>query len=385
MALASHLPTLRLAPQLESALRSGHPWIYRNHLGGRSFTDGTWLRVEAGSAVAFGLYDASSAIAVRLYSQQTLPDEAWVAARVDEALSLRQGLASHSDTNAYRLLYGEGDSLPGIIVDRYERYAVLQTYAQSVQSLVPAVVKALSRRHRFRGILTRQDDGLQALYGQLPPPELTVQENGLLMLANLYQGQKTGLFLDHRDNRSYLQRYVQGQRLLNLFSYSGAFSLYALAAGAAQVLDVDSAAAALEDAKRNVALNGFDAALHRSICADCFAWLETNQERFDVVVLDPPSLARNKKSRSAALRAYRKLNSAAMQHVVEGGLLATASCTAQVSADDFRNMLSEAALAVNKRLQIIHEAAQAHDYPVPAHFPEGRYLKFVLARVLPLC
>ena len=376
--------TLTLEPNLETAVKSGHPWVYRNHLPNHTLQTGDWVRVKAGSAEAYGLYDAEGQIAVRLFGDAPLQG-GWLQKRVQDALELRARVIG-SETNAYRLVYGEGDFLPGITVDRYERFAVLKSYTESVAALVPEVAKTIGTSLRLRGVVSRDSGETRVLWGQLPPPEVTVQENGVKLLANLYDGQKTGLFLDHRDNRQTVARFTAGKRVLNLFSYTGAFSLYALRGGAAHVTSVDLAPAATEDAKRNFALNGFEPEAHTFLSTDVFALLSeyvAHKEKFDVVVLDPPSLARNKKSRFAALRAYSKLNAQALRCVSLGGLLATASCTAQVSPEDFRRVLGEAAATAGVRAQVIHEAGHAPDHPVPAGFPEGRYLKFVMARVLP--
>lgn len=377
------LPTITLDKGLEPALKSGHPWVYRNHLPGHTLATGDWVRVRAGDAEAYGLFDAEGQIALRLFGDAP-PQGNWLEKRVQDALALRTQTI-YSDTTCYRLLYGEGDFLPGITVDRYERFAVLKSYTESVAALVPEVVRALSKALRLRGVVSRDAGELRALWGQLPPPEVTVREDGLKLLANLYEGQKTGLFLDHRDNRQTLSRFTSDKRVLNLFSYTGAFSLYAARGGAAHVTSVDIAPAATEDAKRNFALNGFDPDAHTFLSADVFTLLGSyaqRKEQFEVVVLDPPSLARNKKNRFAALRAYDKLNAQALRCVTPGGLLATASCTSQVSPEDFRRILAEAAVRAGVRVQIVHEAGHAPDHPVPAGFPEGRYLKFVVARVL---
>lgn len=377
------LPTITLDKGLEPALKSGHPWVYRNHLPGHTLATGDWVRVRAGDAEAYGLFDAEGQIALRLFGDAP-PQGNWLEKRVQDALALRTQTI-YSDTTCYRLLYGEGDFLPGITVDRYERFAVLKSYTESVAALVPEVVRALSKALRLRGVVSRDAGELRALWGQLPPPEVTVREDGLKLLANLYEGQKTGLFLDHRDNRRTLSRFTAGKRVLNLFSYTGAFSLYAARGGAAHVTSVDIAPAATEDARRNFALNDLNPDAHTFLSADVFTLLSDyaqRNEQFEVVVLDPPSLARNKKSRFAALRAYEKLNAQALRCVTPGGLLATASCTSQVSPEDFRRVLAEAAVRAGVRVQILHEAGHAPDHPVPAGFPEGRYLQFVVARVL---
>ena len=275
--------------------------------------------------------------------------------------------------------------MPGITVDRYGRFAVLRRYSPSVDSLVPVVASSVGKALKLRGVVSRDDGELRALWGELPPPELTVRENGIKLLANLYDGQKTGLFLDHRENRQTLSRFTAGKRVLNLFSYTGAFSLYAVRGGAQHVTSVDIAPAAIGDAKRNFVLNGFNSEAHTFLSTDVFALLTdyaARKEQFGVVVLDPPSFARSKKSRHAALRAYTKLNAQALRCTQPGGLLATASCTSQVSPEDFHAVLGEAALSAGVRVQVIHEAGHAPDHPVPATFPEGRYLKFLVARVL---
>ncbi len=380
------LPTLTLNPKLEPALKSNHPWVYRNHLPKHALQTGDWVRVEAGSAHRIGLYDDESAIALRLFSSESVPDRDFIEAKVKDALKLREAFINPEVTNAYRLLFGEGDFLPSVTIDLYERYAALQTYAKSVEVIVTDIVKALSKHLKLRGIVRKTQNGLDPLYGKRPPPELTVKENGLDLIANLYEGQKTGLFLDHRDNRATLERVCEGKTVLNLFSYTGAFSLYAARGGAAHVTSVDTANAANEDAARNFAMNGFAPGGHNFVTADCFELLETytkEKRQFDVVVLDPPSLARNKKSKFAALRAYKKLNTSALRCVKPGGLLASASCTSQVSPEDFKGVLGDAARDANVRLQLVHEAGHAPDHPVPASFPEGRYLKFVMGRVLP--
>ncbi len=378
------LKHLKLSKEIESILISNHPWIYRNHLPKHDLTNSQWLQLEAGKTSTIGLYDSESPIAIRLFgSNNQVPDRNFVHKRVKQALELRQKIPV--STNAYRLIYGEGDFLPGITVDRYERYAVLKTYCSSVETLVPDVVWSLKEELRLKGILKKTKEEIKALWGELPPPEITVSENYINMLANLYDGQKTGLFLDQRENHAFVEKHCDGKTVLDLFSYTGAFSLYAARGGARRITSVDNAPAANEDNKKNFALNGFNPKRQEVITADCFELLEEYVKQgktFDVVVLDPPSLARAKKSKYVALRAYQKLNMMALQCVGSGGLLATASCTSQVSPADFKSMLAEAALEANVYAQIIHETGHALDHPVPVSFPEGRYLKFLVARVL---
>ena len=212
-----------------------------------------------------------------------------------------------------------------------------------------------------------------------------VREHGIQLYADLRGGQKTGLFLDQRENRRYVESVSAGRTVLNCFAYTGGFSLYALRGGARAVVSADIGKGLAEAAAANVALNGFDAARHGFVTGDCFDLLARYAEegrRFDLVILDPPSFAKSKQSRFAAVRAYTRLNALALRCVAPGGLLASASCTSQVGPEPFKEMLAAAAASAGRRLQIVHEAGQPLDHPVPAHFPEGRYLKFVVGRVV---
>lgn len=385
------VPTLDIGPGLETALASGHPWIYRNHLPRHDLGGGEWVRVVAGRMAAFGLYDAEGAIGVRLYRRDAVPDRGFLERRVQEAVELRSTLTATSSaaegTNAYRLLSGEGDFLPGITADRYGRFVVMRSYAGSVERLLPDIARALSTSlPGLKGIAKRDANGLSALWGSLPPPEESVRENGLKFVVDLYHGQKSGLFLDQRDNRALVLSLADGRSVLNLFAYTGAFGTYALAGGAREVMDVDVAESAVAEAARSAVRNALPAERQHSTVADVFELLPKLLEqgkRYDLVVLDPPSLARNAEQRRRAQRAYVRLNRAALGVVTPGGLLATASCTAQVSPESFQRLLSEAASAAGVRAQLVAERGQPLDHPVPASFPEGRYLKFLVYRVLP--
>ncbi len=395
----STVPTLRLVPGLESALRSGHPWVYRNHLPDHGLRGGEWVRVEAGRAAAYGIYDANGAIGVRLLGPE-LPTAATITERVADAIALRAHLPA-AGNDAYRVLHGEGDYLPGIVCDRYGRYAVMKRYASSLDRLLPQVAKEVGTRLKLKGVVLRgelsdeeeaqtgeagrQSQGLTALWGELPPPELTVTENHLRFVADPWRGQKTGMFLDQRDNRQLVRQLAAGKRVLNLFAYQGGFSVYALAGGAQSVVSVDQARAALEAAEENVSLNGPFKGSHNSLATDIFAslpvWAEA-EPRYDLVILDPPSLANSALQRRRAQRAYLKLNRDAFRLVSPGGLLVTASCTAQVAPEAFKEVVAEAALAAGVRAQVVAENGHASDHPVPLSFPEGRYLKFMVLRVL---
>lgn len=400
------LPEVYAPTDIRPRLLQGHPWVYRNQVsGGERLRSGAWVRLRCGNFHAIGLWDATSPIAVRIFSRRAAPDAAWVAERIWEAWEMRAPLRAGA-TNAYRWIYGEGDGLPGLVIDRYGDYAVLQTYAESLAALAPLVVPALRRCDPdLRGVVLRERVGsaelsgervedeaeaqpatpLQRLWGELPPEDLVVQEHGLYFHANLYRGQKTGLFLDQRENRRTVEGLAGGRRVLNCFAYTGAFSLYALRGNAVHVTSVDSGRGLDEAAAANIARNGLAAARHRFITDDCFALLDGYAkagQRFEMVILDPPSFARNKNSVYPALRAYTRLNALALRCVEPGGLLVSASCTSQIGPEMFRTMLADAAAQAGRRLLLVHEAGQPADHPVPAGFPEGRYLKFAVGRAL---
>jgi len=348
---------------------------------------GTWVRVRCGGFSGYGLWDSESSIAIRLVSRHHVPDEAWVGERVEEAWELRAPIRETS-TTGYRWIYGEADGLPGVVVDLYADFAVVETFVESADVLVPWVAGSLHAHARLRGVVWRRRGAEpRMLWGQRPPASLVVEENGLLMYADLWAGQKTGLFHDQRDNRLTLAPLCRGRSVLDCFSYTGGFALHAARAGASAVLVVDRSADAIEAAQQNFRLNEMSIDRHEWHVGDGFEVLQelaASGRRFGVVILDPPSLAKDRQSRQAAERAYVRLNRSALGCVEPGGLLASASCTSQVSPEAFREALAEAARLTGKRLQVLHEAGQPIDHPVPVGFPEARYLKFVVSRVLPL-
>jgi 23S rRNA (cytosine1962-C5)-methyltransferase len=399
------LTDIFLSTTLKERLAQGHPWVYRNHVPTDvRLASGAWVRVRCGGWTGYGLWDNEGPIAIRIFSTQQVPDARWLRTHVQRAWELRAPLRA-SGCTAYRWLFGEGDGLPGLTVDLYDQFAVIQTYMAGASVLLDWLVDALQATTALRGIIlrdkerrlelgdlgaTRQcDDQTQSsvvnIWGELPPDDFTVVEYDLRFYTDLRSGQKTGLFLDHRENRRYVEGLSAGRTVLNCFAYTGAFSLYALRGGANAVISADIGKGLAHAAEDNIVLNDLDTARHTFVTSDCFDLLETYADQgrqFDLVILDPPSFAKSKQNRFAAVRAYARLNALAMHCVTPSGLLATASCTSQVGPEAFKEMLAAAGASAARRLQIIHEAGQPLDHPVPAHFPEGRYLKFVVGRVL---
>ena len=387
------LPELVLPASLTQSLAAGHPWIYRDHIPrGFEAETGSWVRVKAGGWEAYALWDAESAIALRVFSTQQVPDASWIRARVRAAWEGR-GILRQQGTDAYRCIFGEADGLPGITVDVYGRFAVVLTYSSSVAELLGPVTEALVEVGGFAGVVRRtSSDGegagssvqLEALFGRLPPQRFVVEENGIRLNAELYHGQKTGLFLDHRDNRQWVRSLAEGRSVLNLFSYTGAFSVSAALGGALSTTNVDSAAGAIEAAKGNFRLNGLDPDAHHFVTADAFEFLEgavRRGETWDLVICDPPSFARSAKHRKAALRAYTRLSALGFRVTSQSGLYAAASCTSQVSPTEFLGILADAGRPARRSFQVLREVGQPLDHPQLAAHPEGRYLKFVMGRV----
>jgi len=385
------LPEVKVSPHLKEALAQGHPWIYRNQVSEPiHLASGSWVRVRCGGWQGFGLWDDRSPIAIRIFSRTQVPDRQWLYRQVERAWQLREGIRAQG-TNAYRWLYGEGDGLPGITADIYDRFVVLQTYTEGFRALREDLVAILPQIAQLGGILWRtadpdRDSKVQLLWGELPPKNLIVREYGLLFQVDLSIGQKTGLFLDHRENRRFVEQISADRQVLNCFAYTGAFSLYALRGNAKSVISVDIGKGLAEAVAINLKLNRFPPDRHQFITEDCFTVLDrfaTQQTKFDLIILDPPSFAKTKQNRFAALRAYTKLNRAAIQLLNPGGILVSASCTSQVSPEAFKQMLSQACTQADRWGQIIHEAGHPSDHPIPIGFMEGRYLKFVALKIAP--
>jgi len=382
---------LKLSGSLTTSLASGHPWVYRDHVGDFSAKTGSWVRVVSGSFSAVGLWDEESAIAVRIFSTKGPVDGSWLQERVREAWDIREPLREQGVTG-YRLLFGEGDGLPGVTVDLYDGYAILVTYSKSLGAIVQPLAMAISEVCGVKGVVRRvkTDDGVRLLplVGEPPPSRVQISEFGMKLLSDLEHGQKTGLFFDHRDNRQYVRECSKGARVLNLFSYTGGFSVAAALGGASHVVSVDIARPAIEASRENFELNGLDASCHEAIAGDVFDYLARAQkagEKFDVVVCDPPTFAKSRAQLKVAEKAYRKLMAQALSLVRDGGLFCAASCTSQIGPAAFRLAIVDAARKARIRYRVVRDIGQPVDHPVSVAHEEGRYLKFVAGRVFDRC
>ncbi len=374
-------------------LRRGHPWVWKQAIGRglEGAVPGEEVQVVApdGAPVGRGLVDPGSPIAVRMWThgQAPLARAEW-RRRTARACALRARLFDASHTSAYRLLHGEGDRMPGFVVDRYDRVAVLRTDGDAAAARVPDLVEALVPELARLGVATLahriavkgQPPRHELLHGEPPPETATVLEHGLPFVVDLARGQKTGAFLDQRDNRQRVRELARGSRVLNLFSYAGGFSLFAAAGGAAHVTSVDVAASAHATAQASFRAAGLDPRAHAFATADCFAFLEGARKRgdtWDLVISDPPSFAPSEKAVPRALAAYRALHGACAAVLAPGGILCAASCSSHVDPAAFLATLDDATLG-RADLRLLEVRGAGADHPTLPSFPEGRYLKFTV-------
>jgi 23S rRNA (cytosine1962-C5)-methyltransferase len=392
---AAELPALRLKRNEDRRLQAGHLWVFSNEVDTRQtplpkFKAGELARVLAHNDRALGLayVNPQSLISARLLGTWHMPDASWFAARIRTALALRQRL--YADPY-YRVVHGEADGLPGLVVDRYGTQCVVQIGTAGMELLKPAIQEAVLEVLGCDALLFKNDGAARSLEGlpsyvetakgRFDRPGLVI-EDGLEFGAPLADGQKTGWFFDQAANRRALSKYVRpGARVLDVFSYLGAWGVRAAKSGAAEVLCVDSSELALEAAARNAARNGLTLSTRKGDAFDVLEQLAAEPGRFDVVILDPPAFAKRRKDLPKALAAYKRLNQLAMQLLAGDGILVSCSCSYHVSAEDLNDAIAKAARATDKHLQILELGGQAPDHPVHPAIPETRYLKAYFCRV----
>ena len=384
----------------EKAVLQRHPWVFSGAIekvkGKPDNGDIIRLTDAQGRFLAYGFYNHESRVAVRLleWDEAVSVNEDWFRAKVAAAVTSRSSILNEQ-TNTCRLIFSEADYLPGLIADKYGDYLSLQILTTGIERNKQVIINELQRLLNPKGIFDKSDAGSRAHEGLntvnevlagSPPPELVeVKENGLTYGINIAEGQKSGFYCDQRGNRRILAAHAQGKTVLDCFCYTGGFTLNALQAGAARATSVDSSALAMETLKKNIALNGLDAARHESIQSDVNKQLRRFKEEgrtFDIVVLDPPKYAPSRSALDRASRAYKDLNRIAMQLLNSGGLLATFSCSGAMDMETFKQVLAWAALDAGKQVQFIHQFCQPEDHPVRSSFPEGEYLKGLLCRVI---
>jgi 23S rRNA (cytosine1962-C5)-methyltransferase len=391
---------VELRKRLERAIRGGHPWVYRDALAGAPrLPDGTVVRVttRTGRTLAFGFWDARSPIAVRLLGDVAggADARAVVATRVSAALARRLTFIDLVRTNAFRWIHGEADGLPGVHVDLYGGAASLRCDGDGARGFYRGLPELLRDAAGAAGITLRTvverrrprrrpaaaDDQAVVVFGAAPKSEVEVRENDLRFGVDLLRGQKGGLFLDQRDNRALVRTLAPGRAVLNLFGYTGGFSIYAAAGGARATVTVDAAAPAIEAARRNFERNQLPTRDARFVAGDAFAFLDRaarDGERFDVVISDPPSFAPSHRAVATGLRAYRRLHRLCAAVTAPGGILCAASCSSHVDRDAFLATVRDGARDAGRRFELRELRGAGADHPVVAQFPEGDYLKFAV-------
>jgi len=394
------LPSLRLKANAERRLRAGHLWVYSNEVDVlatplTAFQAGDQAILEAAGGKPLGIVALSpnNLICARLISRDLKHplDKSLLVHRINVALSLRERLF---DAPCYRLVYGDSDLLPGLVVDRFGDHLVVQLASAAMERHKDAVVEALVQVLKPAGILFKNDssardaEGLEryveTAFGVMPE-WVALEENGVKFEAPVQGGQKTGWFYDHRLNRARLAPYVKGKRVLDLFSYVGGWGVQAAAFGATEVMCVDGSALALDGVERNAALNGV---AEKMTCVEgdvfeALKELKAAEERFDVVIADPPAFIKRKKDLKNGEAAYRRLNEAAMRLLTKDGILVSASCSMHLPEDDLQNILLGSARHLDRHIQLLERGGQGPDHPVHPAIAETRYIKSLTCRILP--
>jgi 23S rRNA (cytosine1962-C5)-methyltransferase len=351
------------------------------------------VRVQAagGTFVAAGYCNPRTTITVRVVTLDDEPvDRALVDRRVEEALALRRAVLPGA-LAAYRVLNAEGDRLPGVVVDRYGDFLVCQFLTAGGARLAEAVVATLVERLAPRGVFERSEGGVRTeeglpgargvLAGEAPPARIVIEESGDRYLVDVEHGQKTGFFLDQRESRAQVRTLAAGRRVLNAFAYTGAFSVAAARAGAAEVVSVDTSRPALALAEAAWSENGLDPAAGSFVAADVFEFLRATNERYDLIVLDPPPFVRRRRDLTPGLRGYKDVNLQAFRRLQPGGWLLTSSCSQHLTREGFRQVGAAAAADAGRPARVVVEAGHPPDHPVALAHPEGAYLKTLLLQV----
>lgn len=382
-----------LKPGREKALRNRHPWIFSGAIASFPvFENGEVLPVysDSGGFLAQAYFHNENSISGRVLSFLDEPIENAIDKRIAEAVALRERMFDREMTNCYRLINAEGDWLPGLIVDVYDEFAVVQINTHGMERLKSLIVEKLKNRVKLRGIYERSQSGARrqeglpdsvgSLFGECPK-EILVKENGLSFLVSIEEGQKTGFFLDQREMRQLISRLGKNKRVLNCFSYTGGFSLFALKGGATSVTSIDSSEEACRYAMENTLLNHIPLTQHKVIKEDVFDYLKNCKEPFDVAILDPPAFAKKRGDVNDACRGYKEINRRVFEMMPPDSYLLTSSCSYFIDENLFQQVVFQAAIEAKREVAICSRHIQATDHPVSLFHPEGEYLKSLLLHI----
>lgn len=375
----------------EDSLKRFHPWVFSGAISHMDdgIGEGDIVRVitSSGDFIAVGHFQIGS-IAVRVLSFEDIEiDGRYWQERLSSALLMRQsiGIADNPDNNTYRLVHGEGDNLPGLVIDCYGKTAVMQAHSVGMHLCRETIVKALVNvmGDRIENVFYKSETTLPYKAGLMQEngfiyggcDDNVAVENGLKFHVDWLKGQKTGFFVDQRENRSLLEHYAKGRTVLNMFCYTGGFSFYAMRGQAKLVHSVDSSAKAIELTNANVELNFPGDGRHEAFCEDAFKFLDSADGKYDLIILDPPAFAKHRAALHNALKGYTRLNVKAFERIKKGGILFTFSCSQVVTKDNFRNAVFTAAALARRNVRILHQLHQPADHPINIYHPEGEYLK----------
>ena len=384
-------PEVRLRPGKDASLQRFHPWVFSGAIARllKDLEEGDLVRVVTadGKVAGVGHYQIGS-IAVRMLSfKDEVIDPDFYARRLEQALALRQTLGlAREDNNTYRLVHGEGDFLPGLVVDIYGHTAVLQAHSPGMHFARDIIARELTEIDGLgvKNVFYKSETTLPYKADLDPVDDYIIgganvscvsTENSLRFNIDWLRGQKTGFFVDQRDNRALLAGYARGRRVLNMFCYTGGFSFYAMRGGAQLVHSVDSSAKAIDLTRENVSLNFPGDQRHEAFCEDAFKYLEKAGDNYNLIILDPPAFAKHRGALHNALKGYTRLNQKAFEKIERGGILFTFSCSQVVTKDHFRNAVFTAAALAKRNVRILHQLHQPADHPINIYHPEGEYLK----------
>ncbi len=392
------MDSVKLTRNLRKNILRGHPWVYPSAFDfmGSEASSSKMVKVKdsKGAQLAWGIFDPSNDIGLRILSLESKPPGVnEFKRRLKNAFDMRESFMS-AETNCGRLVNGEGDLLPGMVIDRYDDVCVIQFDGQGMAEfwMDYPIKDWLLDLGSFSAILhkSRHLDSAEFIYGDtedliagegVRPGTVLVSENGVRFAVDVVRGQKTGFFLDQRNNRQYLKQFVKSKSVLNLFSYTGGFSIYSGVAGAKKVTSVDIAKAAIDDCQVNWSLNDLSPDSHSGVAKDCHEFLKSSDERFDVIVVDPPSMAPSEKAKPQAIEKYIKIFGEAAKKVNREGHLILSSCSSHISFEDFNSIVEDALGQARKTAQILRISGQGCDHPFPHFCPELRYLKFYHLRI----
>ncbi|MGB7128984.1 MAG: class I SAM-dependent rRNA methyltransferase [Candidatus Rhabdochlamydia sp.] len=382
-----------LKPGREKPLLNRHPWIFSGAIDSLpEFEQGEILEVysSSGQYLAQAYFHKDNSLAARVLTFDCDLEDAMLNKHLDRAVALRKKLFCQKATNCFRLVNAEADELPGLIIDIYGTIAVMQINTWGMQRLKEKILSLLLKKFPLKGVLeksvssARLQEGLEkkkaVLFGEVPQ-ELIVKENGLSMCVTPEEGQKTGLFLDQREMRQLIFRHAKGKRVLNCFSYTGGFSLFALAAGAKHVTSIDISKKACELARKNTLLNKFPIEAHTIIQTDVFEYLRQKELPFDLVILDPPAFAKRRQDLNNACYGYKEINRLSLAKMPYDSLLLSSSCSYFINEALFRQLLFQVAADVKRSVSILSKHIQTPDHPISLFHPEGDYLKSFFLRI----